>query len=137
MSVLSALALLAGSVGKVLEVKRKPPHANIDALETKIDDLERQLDGVRRDRDDWMRLCESWRARYYNRADVQREMAEQAALANAFYSQQQNAALAQQAQAQQFMNQLGQQQVGMLAGLQRPEPFCHCVPARHDLFIRG
>lgn len=39
MSVLSALALLAASAAKVLDIKRKPSNANIDALETKLDDL--------------------------------------------------------------------------------------------------
>ena len=39
MSVLSSLALLVASAAKVLNVKGKPLHANIDALQTKLDDL--------------------------------------------------------------------------------------------------
>ena len=39
MSVLSSLALLVASAAKVGQVKRNPPYANIDALETQLNDL--------------------------------------------------------------------------------------------------
>lgn len=157
MSILTTFALMATAVVAKLRQEDKPPsfvcgkcgaesfnpndirerycgRCHVFELKTKIDELTSE-------RDDWRRMAESWRAHRLAESapHILRAQAEQQrhAMQNAQYQQ----AQANQQLAQNFYNQelaggilgLGQAQ----AQAQTLNDFCNCVPARHDMFLRG
>ena len=127
MSVLSTLAL-------VIAAAVKPKFGNNDVvakLEARIAELEADIGAAnelaRRDQE----LIDMWRERAL--ANVPAVLA--APQPNWQLAQQQGALLQQQlySQAQQYMQQ------GLLGAqtLNNSELWCNCVPARHDMFLRG
>lgn len=155
MSILTTFALMATAVVAKLRQEDKPPsfvcgkcgaesfnpndirerycgRCHVFELKTKIDELTSE-------RDDWRRMAEGWRAHRLAESAPQilRAQAEQQrhAMENAQYQQ----AQANQQMAQNFYSQ------GLAGGIlglaqaqaQTLNDFCNCVPARHDMFLRG
>lgn len=125
MSVITALLALASGLAARIE----RPNVNADV---EITQLREQLEEARRQRDEWRERC------------IQAIPSPQDIFA-------QNAIMAQMAQTQQYhalMNQNAQQvhqwdqnglnthQLGA-QNLLMGEEWCNCVPARHDMFLRG
>jgi hypothetical protein len=143
MSVLTTLALMVTAlVAKVREVD--PRDAEIAKLKSEIDDLERKLADVKRDRDGWFAMTMQWRERAHHLAQRPQPAQEQHFIDEAMRQRIQAQMLQHQAYSQQARIQQAQgmqnyqHQQGSLFGVQNQEGlFCNCVPARHDLLIRG
>lgn len=95
-----------------------------------VSELEAKLDDLRRDRDDWRRMAEAWRGHMLRESPPAQNAALQQQNLMAQYHQQ--AAM----NAQNFYGQGLGQMLG-LAQAQALGDFCNCVPARHDMFLRG
>jgi methylphosphotriester-DNA--protein-cysteine methyltransferase len=126
MSILSTLALVATAIAI-----RKPEPQRIEELEAQLENLQARLDVALED------AHRQWEENQRLRAlEVIDQRLQQ--MANAVMQQQYAAMQAQAAQSfyagnpfQQTQNQmLGMQNIGF-------DHFCNCVPARHDMFLRG
>lgn len=127
MSIFGSLALMATA----LFARPRPPDVEITELKAKIDDLTRERDEARVERDRWRSLAFSWERRYELASEypnLAQRMAQHAQMA-------QHPQMAQQAQMA-MMNAYPQGMLGA-QGLQLPADYCNCVPARHDMLIRG
>lgn len=161
MSILTTLALMAGSiVAKIRQAEPEPMDVEISRLQAKVNEmdagltkLETKIHDLNRERDSWYELMQAWRSRYYElrdapngtvlrdppRATEQRPTPDWAIRQAHQMIQCNNAALAQQAQAMQNAYPLYQQGILGAQGLAaQVENFvCNCVPARHDMLLRG
>lgn len=149
MGLLSSLALALIPLARFGD--RIPVKTSTVKLEARIKELERELSEACADRDRWEALAHRWEARYEQAINpiLEREIAAQVrqqAMLNQAIAQHQNAQIqAQQAMsAQNFYNgspfqQLGQAQLGqgILSHALQGYGFCNCVPARHDMLLRG
>jgi chromosome segregation ATPase len=137
MSVLTTLALMATAVVAKVHKPLVNTDVEITKLKAQVDDLERRLKNLQGDLDGWMDIAQRWRARYEARRSDEAEILQAQAQAQhlmAIVQRQQ----AQYAQSQQHHQGLAQQnyfQVGL--GQAQALEWCNCVPARHDMFLRG
>ena len=128
MSIISTLALMASAV--IARIRPPSLDDELAALQARLDDLNRRYDehlaNVTRQRDEWQGLAERFRD-------------------YALRQQAPNYGLQQQYQAQNLQNaqiqnsfMLGQSVFGAHNLGQQIDAFvCNCVPARHDMFLRG
>ena len=135
MSVLSSLALLLTAA-----VHREQSAAELAKAKARIAELEDAIATAnvqaRRDQE----LIDIWRERAYINARPSLAQYNQQQAAGQMQAQQALMAQYNQQPAQNFYNQGAQQYHNQLLGAQTlidAELFCNCVPARHDMLLRG
>ena len=158
MSILTTLALVASSVvAKIRQAEPEPMDVEITRLQARIDGmnasltkLETQIHDLTRERDSWYELTVAWRRRYETLRDapriteqrptpesIQQTYANLQANQMIQYERCSNAQMAQNAQGL-AMQDLAQAMRNAWPTNEELDRFvCNCVPARHDLFLRG
>ena len=135
MSILTTIALMAGSfAAKIRQIKPNPMDVEIARLQVKVNELKAKIDDLDRERDSWYELMQAWRSRYYELRDAPRVTQQRPTP----QSLQQDYTVWQAHRAMQCQNAQAMQNVfhqGL--GAQIEQFVCNCVPARHDLFLRG